>query len=113
MSRGYITLFMPVERLPFEQEEMIKKCNQNLKPVYISANILDSMVSSKLPKSCEVGEIDSLVSCYVDGIILSSETSLGNNPIEAIETLSRVCIETEARQISACYADPKKRCQHF
>lgn len=55
------------------------------------------MVSSLLPTTCEVGEISNLVSDYVDGIILSGETSYGMYPIQAVETLSRICMETEAR----------------
>lgn len=48
---------------------------------------------------CEVGEISNLVSDYVDNIVLSSETSCGNHPIEAIQTLSRICVEAEALRI--------------
>ena len=50
----------------------------------VSCNILDSMVSSLLPTTCEVGEISNLVSDFVDGIALTTETSGGNHPIEAI-----------------------------
>ena len=78
---------------------MIHKCHENLKPVFISGNILDSMVSSLLPTMCEVGEISSLVSDYVDDILLTSETSFGLHPIDAIKTLSRVCVEAEALRI--------------
>ena len=90
---------MPVEKLFSKQKEMIHKCHEHLKPVLISCNILDSMVSSLLPTMCEVGEISNLVSDYVDDIILSSETSFGNHPIEAIKTLSRICVEAEALRI--------------
>lgn len=55
------------------------------------------MVSSLLPTTCEVGEISNLINEYVDSIVLSDETSYGMHAIQAVETLSRICIETEAR----------------
>lgn len=90
---------MPVEKLFAKQKEMIHKCHEHLKPVLISCNVLDSMVSSMLPTMCEVGEISNLVSEFVDDIILSSETSFGSNPVEAIKTLGRICVEAEALRI--------------
>jgi len=97
---------MPVEKLFSKQKEMIHKCHEHLKPVLISCNILDSMVSSLIPTMCEVGEISNLVSDYVDDIILSSETSFGNHPIEAIKTLSRICVEAEAIRIMKRIQNP-------
>lgn len=81
LARGYLTVHVPVEKLHFKQKELIEKSNENLKPLLVSCNILDSMVSSLLPTTCEVGEIANLVSNYVDGIILSGETSCGMYPI--------------------------------
>ena len=98
IARGYLTVYIPVEKLHYKQRELIKKSNERLKPVLVSCNILDSMVSSLLPTTCEVGEISNLVQDQVDGIILSGETSYGMNPIQSIQTLSRICMEAEARQ---------------
>ncbi|EGR31005.1 pyruvate kinase, putative [Ichthyophthirius multifiliis] len=95
IARGYLTIHMPVEKLFVQQREMIKKCHEYMKPVLISCNILNSMVSSLLPSMSEIGEISNLVNEYVDGIILSSETSCSTNPVEAIKTLEKVCIEAE------------------
>ncbi|EGR29902.1 pyruvate kinase, putative [Ichthyophthirius multifiliis] len=100
IARGYLTIHIPVEKLHFIQKQMIQKCNSKLKPVLVSCNILDSMVSSLLPSTCEVSEISNLVSDHIDGFILSGETSYGMYPIQTIQTLSRTCMETEARQIS-------------
>lgn len=58
------------------------------------------MVSSLLPTMSEIGEISNLVNEYVDCIVLSSETTCGTNPVEAIKTLKRVCLEAENIRIS-------------
>ncbi len=78
---------------------MIKKCHEYMKPVLISCNVLNSMVSSLLPSMCEIGEISNLVNEYVDCIILSSETSCSANPAEAVKILDRVCVEAEKIRI--------------
>lgn len=53
------------------------------------------MIGSLLPTTIEVGEIGGLVDQFVDGIILSQETTVGEYPVEAVETLSRICFEAE------------------
>ncbi|KAL4427499.1 hypothetical protein ABPG74_015202 [Tetrahymena malaccensis] len=106
IARGYLTVHMPVEKLFAKQKEMIHKCHEHLKPVLVSCNILDSMVSSLLPTMCEVGEISNLVNDYVDNIVLSSETSCGNHPVQAIKTLSRICVEAEALRIMKRLQNP-------
>lgn len=72
-----------------------------MKPVLIQCSILESMVSSQLPRSCEVGDIAVLVASGVDEIILSGETSYGSFAVQAVETLARICIESEAREVRA------------
>lgn len=69
---------------------MIHRCHSKLVPVMVSCNMLESMVSSLIPTIPEIGEISNLTNQYIDGFILSAETSFGENPIESIETLSRI-----------------------
>lgn len=66
-----------------------------MKPIQVSCNVLESMIGSLLPTTIEVGEIGGLVDQFVDGIILSQETTVGEYPVEAVETLSRICFEAE------------------
>lgn len=66
-----------------------------MKIVTVSCHILESMISGLFPTIPEIGEISNLVNDYVDGIMLSGETSYGDYPVEAIETLTRICIENE------------------
>lgn len=75
---------MPVEKLNYKQRDMITKANAKFKPVLVSCNILDSMVQNFFPTTCEIGEISNLVQDFLDGIILSNETSYGHHPIECI-----------------------------
>lgn len=85
---------------------MVHKCHELMKPITISGSILDSMVSSLLPTMCEVGEVSNLIADFVDSIALTTETSGGNHPIEAIKTLSRICVEAEALRIMKRMKNP-------
>jgi pyruvate kinase len=58
------------------------------------------MVSSLLPTMSEIGEISNLVFEKVDGLVLSSEISSSENPIESTKTLDRVCLEAEKIRIN-------------
>lgn len=44
-----------------------------------------------------MGDISNVVRQYIDGIILSGETSFGKHPIEVVQTLDRVCKNIERK----------------
>ena len=108
IARGYLTVHIPVERLMFKVRQMIKKCHEQFIPVMVSCNILESMISSLLPTIPEIGEISNLTNEYIDGFILSAETTYGDYPIESIETLSRSCLEVEREQVQNYQDHPQK-----
>lgn len=101
IARGYLTVHVAVEQLIFKVKDMINKCHEQLKPVMVSCNLLESMITSLIPTIPEIGEISNLVNQYIDCFILSAETSFGEHPIESIETLSRIIKEVERYQVSS------------
>lgn len=54
-------MHIPVEKLVFRVQEMIHKCHEQLVPVFVSCNLLESMISSLIPTIPEIGEITNLV----------------------------------------------------
>ncbi len=65
----------------------------------VSCNVLESMISSIIPTSCEASDISNLVHQSVDCFILSGETSYGAYPVKSIETLEKICRETEYQDV--------------
>lgn len=61
----------------YVQKYIIKKCNTVGKPVLLSTQILESMVTQLIPSRSEVVDISNAVYDGVDALILSPETALG------------------------------------
>ena len=65
------------------------------KPVILSTQIMESMVSRLRPTRAEVSDISNAVYEGIDCCLLSSETAVGPFFLEAIETMSKICYEAE------------------
>jgi len=88
-------LSLDLEDVVYVQKYIIKKCNTVGKPVLISTQILESMVTKLIPSRSEVVDISNAVYDGVDSLILSPETASGLFYEQATETMSHVCLEAE------------------
>jgi len=79
----------------YVQKYLIKKCNIVGKPVVLSTQIMESMVSRLRPTRAEVVDISGAVYDGIDAFILSPETAIGNFYEEATDALSHICFEAE------------------
>lgn len=61
MARGYLGLDLKLENVAYVQEYLVKKCNLAGKPVIISTEILESMVSRLRPTRAEASDIANAV----------------------------------------------------
>lgn len=65
------------------------------KPVILSTQIMESMVTRLRPTRAEVSDISNAVYDGVDCCLLSSETQTGMFYREACQTMSMICYEAE------------------
>ncbi len=91
IARGYLGLSLDLEDVVYVQKYIIKKCNTVGKPVLISTQILESMVTKLIPSRSEVVDISNAVYDGVDSLILSPETASGIFYEQATETMSHIC----------------------
>ena len=61
IARGYLGLDLKLEDVAFVQEYLIKQCNLAGKPVILSTQIMESMVSRLRPTRAEVSDISNAV----------------------------------------------------
>src|SRR5881296_1506871 len=103
VARGDLGIECPMEELPIIQRRIVKKCIHLGKPVVIATQLLESMITNRLPTRAEVTDVANAVFEQADALMLSAETTLGRYPIECVEVLNRVAIRIE-RSGGAGYA---------
>ncbi len=95
VARGDLGVELPAEAIPNTQRRIVEKCICAKRPVIIATQMLYSMVHSPRPTRAEVSDVASAIYERVDAVMLSDETAMGDYPVQAVETMSRIAREIE------------------
>lgn len=95
IGRGDLGQNIPIERVPFAEQMIIKKCKAAKKPVITATQMLVSMVENPEPTRAEVTDIAYAILLGSDAVMLSEETARGKHPVEAVAIMERVVLEAE------------------
>lgn len=95
VARGDLGIEVGVENLPLYQKMMIDTCHAYGKGVIMATQMMYSMKTNIRPTNAEVTDVANAVIAGCDAIMTSDETTMGNYPVETIQTMSSICNSVE------------------
>ena len=105
VARGDLGVEIPYEEVPLVQEKLIAKTLERGLPVIVATQVLESMIHSPVPTRAEVTDIANAIRQGTSALMLSGETASGKYPLEAVQTMSKVCAHVE-QGLEAIHSSP-------
>ena len=96
IARGDMGVEIPLEDVPVIQKKLIQKIFESGKPVITATQMLDSMMKNPRPTRAETTDVANAIYQGTSAIMLSGETANGQYPVEALKTMVKIAIRTEA-----------------
>jgi len=106
VARGDLGVEVPAEEVPLIQKKLIHRAKTARIPVIVATQMMETMITSLTPTRAEVNDVANSVMDGADAVMLSGETSVGNYPVEVIETMSKIIRSVEDSPLIQVHHNP-------
>ncbi|MGD9994332.1 MAG: pyruvate kinase [Salinivirgaceae bacterium] len=97
VARGDLGVEMPFHEVPLMQKMLVEKCIKYAKPVIIATQMMESMIQNFSPTRAEANDVANAVIDGASALMLSGETSVGQYPVEVIQSMHKIISYTEQK----------------
>lgn len=96
IARGDLGSELGIEELPHLQKRITRECIAGGKPVITATQMFESMITAPAPTRAEVSDVANAIIDGSSAVMLSAETAVGANPVNAVATMARVANRADA-----------------